>query len=302
MEWLNYHHLLYFWTVAKEGSVTKAAKALSLTQPTISGQIRSLEESLGEKLFQRVGRGLELTEVGTVVFRYADDIFRLGRELQDTLKGRPMGKTPLLQVGISDLLPKLISYRLLAPALAMAPAVRIVCQENKTERLLADLSIHGLDLVLSDEPLGSHARVRAYNHLLGESGVSVFATRQVAGKYRADFPYSLDNAPMLLPTENTPLRRSLEHWFEEVEIRPMVTAEFEDSALLKVFGQHGAGLFAAASVIEKDIERQYGLEVVGRTEEVRERFYAISVERRIKHPAVAEIRRVAQETLFAGVN
>lgn len=298
MEWLNYHHLLYFWTVAREGSITKAAKALRLTQPTVSGQLRALEDALGERLFERTGRALSLTETGTLVLRYADEIFTLGRELQDTLAGRPSGGAPRLRVGISDVMPKLITHRLLAPALELDPPVHLVCHEDKTERLLADLSIRGLDLVLCDEPLGSHAKVRAYNHLLGQSGVTVFGTARHARRFARRFPGSLDDAPMLLPTDNTHLRRSLEHWFEAIGVRPRLVAEFEDSALLKVFGEHGEGLFAAATAIERDVCEQYGVAVVGRTEEVTERFYAISVERRIKQPAVAHITRAARDVLF----
>ncbi|WP_428266153.1 transcriptional activator NhaR [Haliangium sp.] len=299
MEWLNYHHLLYFWTVAREGTIAQASKALSLAQPTISGQIRTLEESLGEKLFTRVGRNLVLTDVGHIVYHYADEIFSLGNELLDTLKGRPSGRPLRLCVGISDALPKLISHRLLAPALTLDEPVQVVCKEDKTERLLAELAILGLDLVLADGPIAGTARVTAFNHLLGECEVSFYATAELARGRLRGFPGSLDGAPMLLPTGNTLLRRSLEQWFEAEGVRPNLVGEFEDSALMKVFGQHGAGMFPAPSVIAGEICKQHGVRVVGQTDAVKERFYAITVERRIKNPAVAAISEHAREALFS---
>lgn len=300
MEWLNYHHLLYFWTVAKEGSIARASEVLRLAQPTISGQVRALEEALGEKLFKRVGRGLVLTETGQVVYTYADEIFSLGRELQDTLRGRPSGRPMRLVVGISDVVPKLIAHRILLPALGLDPPVQLVCREGKTEHLLADLAVHGVDMVLADAPIGGQARVRAYNHLLGECGLTWFAWPARADALRAGFPQSLEGEPVLLPTDNTLMRRSIDHWLDLVGVRPQVVAEFEDSALLKVFGEHGAGAFAAPSAIEAEIQAEYGVRVVGRCEGVTERFYAISVERKVKHPAVAVICDQARGTLFAG--
>jgi LysR family transcriptional activator of nhaA len=298
MEWLNYHHLLYFHAVAKNGSVSRAAEELRLTQPTVSGQVRLLEEALGEKLFERVGRRLELTEVGVIVYRYADEIFGLGRELLDTLRGRPTGRMPQLHVGCSDALPKLATHRLLEPALTLDPPVQVVVREDKTERLLGELSIRGLDLVLSDAPMGSEVRVKAFNHLLGESSIAFFATPGIARALRKDFPLSLDGAPVLLPSEGTALRREIDRYFESHDLRPRVLAEFDDSALMKVFGEHGAGVFPAPTIIEADIVQTYGVDVVGSTDEVRERFYAITVERRIKHPAVAAISEAARGTLF----
>jgi len=299
MEWLNYHHLLYFWMVAKEGTVTAAAAALRLSQSTISGQVKVLEEMLGEPLFRRAGRELELTEMGKVAFRYADGIFTLGREMQDVFAGRTEQVSEKLTVGVSDLLPKLVLYRLLEPALSLDPPVRVVCREDKTERLLAELSIHDLDLVLAEAPIAGQASVRAFNHLLGESGVTFFATASLARRHRRRFPASLDAAPMLVPTENTLLRRSLEHWFLGESVRPRIVAEFEDSALLKAFGSEGAGLFPGPSAIEDQICDVYGVRPVGRTHEIVERFYAITVERRIKHPAVKLISDNAKERLFS---
>jgi len=298
MEWLNYHHLLYFWAVARHGSITKASQELHLAQSTISGQLRTLEESLDEELLTKSGRGVVLTEVGQVVYRYADEIFTLGRELISTLKGRPTGKPLRLRVGISDVMPKLISHRLLAPALRMDDAVQLVCHENKTDRLLAELATHGLDLVLADAPLAAQSRVRAFNHLLGECGTSFFAVAELCEGRRKGFPESLDGAPMLLPTDSTVLRRSLDQWFSRHDIYPNVVAEFDDSALLKAFGEHGAGVFPAPSIVEQDIRDTYGVKVVGRTDEVTESFYAITVERRMKHPAAVAISEFARSELF----
>ena len=298
MEWLNYHHLLYFWVVACHGSVTRAAAELRLAQSTVSTQLRTLEEVLGEKLFARTGRRLVLTDVGRLVFRYADEIFGLGRELLETVKGRPTGQPMRLTVGIADAVPKLIAYRLLGPALTGAEPVRIICREDKPDRLLAQLAVHGLDLVLSDAPIGPTTKVRAFNHLLGECGVTFFAAPALARTCRRGFPRSLGGAPMLLPTDNTALRRSLDDWFESEDIRPRVASEFEDSALLMAFGQAGMGLFPAPSAIERQVRTQYGVVVVGRLDAVCERFYAISGERRLKHPAVVAISEAARQRVF----
>jgi LysR family transcriptional activator of nhaA len=298
MDWLNYHHLLYFYTVAKEGSVSRAAKQLRLAQPTLSGQIRKLEEAFDEKLFARSGRHLVLTEMGQVVYRYADEIFTLGRELTDTLRGRPTGRPSKVSIGIADVVPKHITHRLLEIALELPEPVQIVCHEGKTERLVADLAVQGYDLVITDAPLPAHVSVKAYNHLLGACSVSLFATPALAKSLRGRFPKSLDGAPMLLPTSNTSLRRSLDQWLQRCEVRPRIVAEFEDSALLKVFGKHGHGVFPAPSVLEREIQTQYGVRALGRAAEVSERFYAITAERRIKHPAVAAITEAARDRLF----
>jgi len=298
MEWLNYHHLLYFWVVACHGSVTRAAAELRLAQPTVSTQLRTLENMLGEKLFARTGRRLVLTDVGRLVFRYADEILGLGRELLETVKGRPTGQPMRLTVGIADAVPKLIAYRLLRPALAVAEPVRIICREDMPDRLLAELAVHGLDLVLSDTPIGPTTKVRAFNHLLGECGVTFFGTPALARTRRRGFPRSLGGAPVLLPTDNTALRRSLDDWFESEDVRPRVVSEFEDSALLMAFGQAGMGLFPAPSAIERQVRSQYGVVVVGRLDAVCERFYAISGERRLKHPAVVAISEAARQRVF----
>ncbi len=299
MQWLNYHHLLYFWTVVREGSVGRAAQALSLTQPTVSSQIKALEASLGERLFAREGRRLVPTDVGRLVFRYADEIFGLGRELLDTLNDRPTGRPLRLVVGVADVMPKLIVQRLLQPALALRDGVYLVCREDKPDRLLAALSLHELDVVLADTPVGPGVSVRAFNHLLGESTVTIFGGKAHASALRRGFPRSLHGSPMLLPTTNTAMRRSLDQFLAAHDIRPAVVAEFEDSALLKAFGETGAGAFPAPTVLEDEICRSGRIRVVGRLETVRERFYAISIEKRLKHPAVLAISENARQEVFA---
>ena len=302
LDWLNYHHLHYFWVVAKEGGITVAAEKLHLAQPTLSSQIQKLEKSMGVNLFDRVGRGLVLSETGQVVFRYADEIFSLGRELTETLQGRPTHDDIKLVVGVPDIVPKLIVYHLLKPALALEDKVHIVCYERKLQDLLSDLALHRLDIVLADSPSSPHLNLRAFNHLLGECGVSVLGTSVLAKRFKKDFPASLEGAPMLLPTQNTPLRRALEQWFDKQNIHPDVRHEFEDSAVLKVFGQAGEGLIVAPSATESDVAANYSLQLVGRIPEVTERYYAISVERRLKHPAVVAICNSARTELFPEEN
>jgi len=299
MEWLNYHHLLYFWTVVREGGVLAASKKLRLRQPTVTGQIRALEQALGEKLFERVGRRLELTQTGTFVYRYADEIFTLGRELQEGLKGRPTGRPRKLIVGVSEVVPKLVAYRLLEPALKGPEPLQLVCKEDRTEPLLASLALHELDLIITDAPVGPASNVRAFNHLLGECGVSLFAAPELAARLKRGFPKSLDGAPFLLPPETATIRRALSQWFEEQGVRPQVRGEFQDSALLKVFGQAGAGVFPAPSAIEHEVKSQYGVELVGRIDSIRERFYVITVERKLKHPAAVAISEAARNEVFA---
>lgn len=296
---MNYHHLLYFWAVAKEGSIARACERLRLAQPTISGQLRQLEDTLGEKLFTKQGRGLALTEVGQIVYRYADEIFGLGRELQDVLKGRPQGRPLRLVAGISDLIPKLIAYRVLRPALEMPEPVQLVCDEGAPEHLLAELAEHRLDVVLSDAPIPPTVPVKAYNHLLGTSTVTIFGAPQLAAKYRRNFPESLEGAPFLLPMNESSLRRPLEQWFESQNVRPTLVGEFKDRALMTTFGQAGVGLFAGPTATEKEIREHYHVQAVGRIESIVERFYVISVERRLKHPAVLAISAAAREELFA---
>jgi LysR family transcriptional regulator, transcriptional activator of nhaA len=298
MEWLNYHHLFYFWTVVREGGVSKAATKLRLSQPTVSAQVKLLERALGEPLFQRKGRTMVLTDIGRVVDRYADDIFSTGRELLETLKGQPSGRAPQLTVGVADAVPKLVVRLLLRPATEGPGAVRITCREGHPDQLVALLAAHTLDVVISDAPAAPHVRVRVFSHLLGESGTTFFAGEQLARRLRRRFPRALTGAPILLPTTDTALRRSLELWFETESLRPQIVGEFEDPALLNVFGEDGRAVFPAPTAIEREIVRSYGLAVVGRTTAVRERYYAISAERRLKHPGVVAITSAARTEVF----
>ena len=302
IEWINYHHLLYFWVVAREGGLVPAGKVLHLSHPTLSAQIHALEDNLGEKLFAKAGRKLALTDVGRVVFRYADEIFTLGREMLDTVKGRSTGQPLRLDVGIVDVVPKLVVRRLLQPALALPEPVRIACYEDSYEKLLAELALHSLDIVIADSPVPSGSNVRAFNHLLGETGVSFFGAKSLASKLKRGFPKSLDGAPMLLPLESSALGRALRQWFDRNGVRPRVVAEFEDSALLEVFGADGVGVFTAPTAVETEVCRQYGVSVLGRAEGVRERFYAVSVERRLKNPAVVAISEAARHEVFAAAD
>ncbi len=289
MNRFNYHHLLYFWSVAREGSVVGACEKLHLAQPTISGQIRTFEDTLGEELFVRAGRKLVLTDIGRVVYRYADEIFSLGNELMEVLRDQPTGRPIRLVVGIDDTLPKAIVYRMLEPVYSLSEPVHVICHEGDTQRLLVDLAMYEFDLVLTDAPIGSALRMKAFNHLLIESEVSLFATQSLVSTYSDRFPHSLNGAPFLLPTNATALRRSLDRWFDAQGIQPLVVGEFEDSALLKIFGQSGVGVFAAPTVIAEEVKKQYGVSPLGHLESIRESFYAITVERRLNNPGVAAI-------------
>jgi len=302
MEWLNYHHLLYFWTVVRTGSIARASEQLRLAPPTISTQLRSLEESFGEKLLLRSGRGIVPTDLGLVVYRYADEIFSLGREMVDTVKGRPTGRPLQVTIGIADVLPKEIAHSLIEPALLLRESVQIICREDNQEHLLAQLAIQELDVVLSDTPIGPPTKIRAFNHLLGESGMSFFATAKLASRYKRRFPQVLAEAPLLLPTDNTNVRRALDQWFESRQIRPVILGQFEDFALLRRFGETGAGIFPAPSVLERQFHRERGLRLIGRANEVRTRVYAISAERKVKHPAVVAICETARHSLFGSAD
>ena len=298
VQWINYHHLLYFWMVAKEGSIAAAAKRLRLSQPTISTQIRTLESSLGLSLFDRSGRRLELTETGRTAYRYAEEIFNLGREMVDVLHERPTGKPMRMVVGVTYVVPKLIAYRLIAPALTLEGGLHVTCQENRFEHLLGQLARHELDLVISDVPIGPTVSIKAFNHLLGTCGVTFFAAPELAKNYTENFPFCLDRAPFLLPMLGSSVRRELDRWLDKHDLRPEIVGEFDDSALLKVFGMRGVGVFAGPSAIEHEITTQYGVVPIGQTDEVSERFYAITIERRLKHPGVVAISEAARSTLF----
>lgn len=298
MENLNYHHLQYFWVTARTGSIAKASKELLLAPPTISTQISRLEDTLGEKLFDRVGRQLVLTEIGKIAFRYADEIFSLGRELTDTVKGRPTGRPIRLVIGIADVIPKSIVYQLIRSALS-GSALRIICREDPPDRMLALLAMQELDLVLTDAPIAPGARFKVFSHLLGEAGVIFAADRRLAGAYKRGFPRSLDGAPMLLPTDNTAIRRELNQWFEANDLHPKIVGEFEDDALLVECGHMGMGIIPVLNVPARLRRHMDRFHRIGSTNEVCGRIYAISVERKLKHPAVVTICQTAREKLFA---
>jgi LysR family transcriptional activator of nhaA len=294
---INYKHLHYFWVVAKQGGIARASETLHITPQTISGQISLLEDSLGEALFQKAGRNLELTETGRVVLSYADEIFSLGGELEETVRNMPSERPITFKVGVADVVPKSIAFRLLSPALELSDPVRLVCKENSLDTLLADLALHKIDLVIADSPIPPGVNVRGFNHSLGESGVSFMAAPKLAKGLRKGFPQSLDGAPVLLPTEVNVVQSRLLQWFDSLHIHPRIVGEFDDSALMKVFGQAGKGVFVAPSAIADEVADHFGVEIIGSTEDVREQFYAISFERRITHPAVAAITKTARDWL-----
>ncbi len=296
---LNYHHLRLFRAVAHEGNLTRASKKLNLTPQTVSSQIREFEHVLGEKLFTRAGRRMVITAMGQVVLGYADEIFSVGQELQEALRGQPTTRPVRLVIGVANVLPKLIVHRLVEPALKLEQTVRVVCHEGTPEQLLADLSVHRLDVVFSDRPIPAKTNVRAYNHDLGKCGVTFLATPDIADQLRDGFPQSLSGAPVLLPTRDAVLRNELDKWFQQLGLQPEVVGEFEDSALLKAFGQAGVGFFAVPTVIAREVSRQYHVDPIGTPEGVSERFYAISVERRLRHPGVLAICEAARSEFFA---
>ncbi|MDH5183296.1 MAG: transcriptional activator NhaR [Gammaproteobacteria bacterium] len=295
---INYKHLHYFWVVAKEGGIARASERLHLTPQTISGQLSLLEENLGEALFNRVGRNLELTEIGRLTLSYADEIFTLGGELEEMVRTLPSGRPLVFKVGVADAVPKSIAYRLLAPALELPDPVRIVCKENNIDTLLTQLALHKIDLVIADSPIPQAVNVRGFNHQLGECGVSFFAVPELAQTLSGNFPHNLNGVPLLLPGELTVAHRRLLDWFNKLKIHPRIVGEFDDSALMKTFGQAGTGVFVAPTPIAAEVEKQYGVVTIGQTDEVLEQFYAISVERKISHPAVVAITETAREWLF----
>lgn len=300
MEWLNYHHLRYFWTVLREGGIVPAAKVLGVSHPAVSTQLHQLEDQLGEPLVEKVGRKLVPTPAGRVVFRYADEIFGLGRELIDAVKGRKTGRPPTLAIGLVDAVPKAVVLRLLRPVLDLSDPLHLTCHEDTHDRLLAALALHQLDLVITDAPIPPGSPIRAYHHLLGETDITFFATRALRASLKGRFPDLLNDAPMLMPLSDLPLRRALNQWLERANVRPHVIAEFQDSALLKSFGAEGKGLFAAPTAVAKDVQKQYDVVVVGRVRDVTERFYAISMDRKVKHPALLALLGAARTGLFLG--
>ncbi|KQQ55958.1 LysR family transcriptional regulator [Pseudomonas sp. Leaf127] len=296
---LNYRQLHYFWVVARTGSIVRACEQLSLTAQTISGQISLLEQTLGVDLFQRVGRQLELTEAGRLALPYAEQMFQLGNELETVLRSRPDEQQILFRIGVADVVPKSIVYRLIAPTMELSEPVRITCREDKLERLLADLAIQRLDMVVSDSPMPPHLDIRGYSQKLGECGISFFATEEVAQRLHPDFPQALNDAPLLIPGQDTVVRGRLMRWFAEQKLRPRIIGEFDDSALMKAFGQSGSGVFVAPSVIADEVQAQYGVRLIGQTDAVTESFYAITVERKVRHPGVVAITEGARNKLFS---
>lgn len=296
---LNYKQLHYFWNVAKAGSIARAAERLHLTPQTISGQLGELERAVGTDLFRRTGRRLELTAAGKLALSHADEIFQIGSELEALLRYPSKDKQLPFRVGIADVVPKSIACRLLAPVMTLAEPVRLVCHEDKLERLFAELAIHKLDLVIADRPLPSELGVKGFSHVLGSCGVDFYAEAELARRYRTDFPRSLHGAPMLIPGEGAAVRGPLARWFSQQQIQPRIVGEFDDTALMKAFGKIGGGIFPIPAVIAGEVEKQYDVEMVGHAEEVFVKYYAISVERRLTHPAVVAVSQAARQVMFA---
>lgn len=295
---LNFKHLHYFLAVAKSGGVNRAAERLHLTPQTLSGQLGQFEQRLGTPLFHRTGRRMELTEAGKLALSYAEDIFQVSAELEARLRGGLEERVIPFRVGIADVVPKSIAHQLLSPVLALPEPIRLICREDRLERLLADLAIHRLDMVLADRPMPAGIDVKGYSHLLGECEVAFFATPNLAAHVTPGFPGSLDGAPMLIPGEDSALRGPLVRWLERQGLAPRVVAEFDDSALMKAFGQSGAGIFPAPAAMATEIETHYGVSLLGKTSEIRERFFAISAERKLTHPAVVAVREAAISGVF----
>ena len=298
MDFLNYHHLRYFWVVAQEGSLRKASDKLRVSQPTISAQIAALESFLGEKLFLRSPRGLTLTETGHQAFSYAEEIFALGQDFLRSIKQQPTARPLRVHIGIADSLPKLVSHEIIKPIFSLGQPVQAVCLENKTADLLAQLVLYRLDIVLADEPAPSALPIKTFNHLLGESGVTFCAEARLAAKLRRQFPCSLHHAPMLLPTAGTALRRTLEKWFQEQGVHPLVVAEYDDAALMKVAAEDGLGCFPLPTVAVNEAVTRYGFRIVGQAKGCAVQFYAISAERKLNHPAVVASTSHARGRLF----
>jgi LysR family transcriptional regulator, transcriptional activator of nhaA len=299
MEWLNYHHLRYFWAVAKAGTLRKASEQLHVSQPSISAQIQSLETYLGEDLFRRSGRTLALTETGRRVYGFAEEIFSLGQELLTSLKSMPASRDLKLNVGLADSVPKLVANEILKPVFHHTPPIHVICREGKVEDLLAQMAALRLDIVLADEPAPVSSKVRTFNHLLGACGVTFCATSALARRLRPGFPRSLHDAPALLPTQNTNMRRSLEQWFRSLDIRPRIVGEFEDAAMRSVVAAEGLGFVPMSAVLGEEAFTRYHLRPIGTTDQCADQFYAITAERRLTHPAVVLITENAQSRLFS---
>lgn len=297
MRWLNYQHLFYFWQVARTGSFTDASNRLRLAQPTLSAQIKTLEAVLGEQLFIRAGRGLQLTATGQVAFRYADQIFSLGQEFLDVLEGRAEGRARALRIGVADVVPKSIAFRIIDPALESSSRYQVTCTEDKTDRLLAALAIGDIDLVIADRPIPVGVKVKAFNHFIGESGVSFLCSRQVSSKIRGRFPQSLLKAPLLLPSHESAMRPELDAWLATAGISPTIIGSFQDRALMKVAARAGRGIIPIPAAVEREVKAEFDLVVVGRTEQIKERFYLISVERKVKDPIIQDMCSAGKQCL-----
>jgi LysR family transcriptional regulator, transcriptional activator of nhaA len=289
MDWLNFHHLLNFWLVAREGSVQRASEVLHVTPASVSVQVRQLEKSLGVRLFDKQGRGLALTDMGKEVLQYAEEIFSTGRELMEMVKGKPVGRPIVLRVGVREVMSKLVAFQLLQPALMLAPPMQLVCHEGDMAELVADLAIHKLDVVLADTALDPLYKVQAHSYRLGTSDVSFVGSAELVRKYRGGFPGTLQGAPLLLPTTATVLRRQLDRWFYEIGLTPNIRGEFADSAMMKIAGKNGLGLFPIPSIVEEEVKKLYGLSSLGKVPGIQEQFYAVSIDRKIKHPGVLAI-------------
>jgi len=299
LNWLNYHHLQYFWVVAREGGISAASQKLRLAPSTLSAQIQQLEDACGHALFHRTGRRLVLTDIGQMALEYADEIFGLGRELMDVFQGRSSDRvTRRIHIGVTDVVPKLVALKLLEPLLSTETKLHIICRHDRTDRLLAELAIHHLDVVITDEPVGPDASVRVFNHQLGECELHVFGKSALATAVTKQFPISLQEKPFLVPTAGTSTRKRLDDWFESNDIRPRIIGEFDDSALMKEFGQAGAGFFVSPSVIADDIVRQYGVDDVGPLPGLHEKYYVVSTERTLKHPGVVALTNEARNRVF----
>lgn len=298
---MNFRHLHYFWVTARAGGIVRAGEQLHTTPQTLSGQIKLLEDWLGRRLFRKEGRQLALTDDGRLALGYADQIFALGAELEQALRGAPGGRRALaFRVGVADSIAKSLAYRLIEPALSIAEPVRLVCSEGRFADLLAQLALHRLDLVIADEPLSRRTSVKAFNHALGATTMSFFGAPALKRNLAGPFPQCLHEAPLLIPSATAPLRQQLEGWLAQHRIRPRVVGEFDDGALMMAFGREGRGVFAAPSVLEQEIAAEFGVEVIGQPAGLIEEFYAVSVERRITHPCVAAITEAARGRLFGG--
>jgi LysR family transcriptional activator of nhaA len=299
MSSLNFKHLRYFWMVAKTGSIARAAEQLHLTPQSISGQLTEFAETLGVELFRKAGRNLELTETGRRILSRAEAIFNTGDELLEIVRDQSVTTALAFRVGVSDSVSKAIACRLVEPALAMPDPVRLICREGRLASLLADLAVHKLDMIIADRPMPSHLSVRGYNHPLGESSLTVFATAALAATLNGPFPACMNHAPLLLPGEDFAIRHRLLQWLESNQLRPRVVGEFDDSEMIKAFGQSGAGLFFAPSVLAATICQQYAVTALGTVPSLVEQVFAITTERRMSHPATLAISQAARRGLFA---